>query len=130
MRGGDVNGAPALTAPPVDPDHVRMTPGKAFLTPEEIRSLSPHSYLWSGALLLNLRALIFGAVGLIPYSPNAVTFLLAVVVIGSRQPGVAIQMREAAPELPRLHTLLRDKAVATRKTLAQVLGEAAARPAA
>ncbi|GGF66242.1 Fatty acid desaturase [Mameliella alba] len=73
-----------------------MTPGKAFLTTEEIRSLSARSDLWGAALLLHCWALILGALAVFLWWPNALTFVLAVMVIGSRQLGLAILMHEAA----------------------------------
>ncbi|MDD9731572.1 fatty acid desaturase family protein [Mameliella sp. AT18] len=73
-----------------------MTPGKAFLTTEEIRSLSARSDLWGAVLLLHCWALILGALGVFLWWPNALTFVLAVMVIGSRQLGLAILMHEAA----------------------------------
>ena len=73
-----------------------MTPGKAYLTSEEIRSLSARSDLWGAWLVAHAWALIFGALMLFAYWPNALTFGLAVIVIGSRQLGLAILMHEAA----------------------------------
>ncbi len=73
-----------------------MTPGKAFLTTEEIRSLSARSDLWGVALLAHCWALILGALALFLWWPNVLTFLLALMVIGSRQLGLAILMHEAA----------------------------------
>ncbi len=73
-----------------------MTPGKAFLTTEEIRPLAERSD-WVGALLvLHCWALIGGAVALFALFPNPLTFILAVMIIGSRQLGLAILMHEAA----------------------------------
>ncbi|WP_300532862.1 fatty acid desaturase family protein [uncultured Mameliella sp.] len=73
-----------------------MTPGKAFLTTEEIRSLSARSDLWGVALLAHCWSLILGALALFLWWPNVLTFLLALMVIGSRQLGLAILMHEAA----------------------------------
>ncbi|MDJ0820203.1 MAG: fatty acid desaturase family protein [Paracoccaceae bacterium] len=73
-----------------------MTPGKAYLTSDEIRSLSARSDLWGTWLILHCWGLILGAVALFALWPNPLTFLLAVIVIGSRQLGLAILMHEAA----------------------------------
>ncbi|MBV2359194.1 fatty acid desaturase family protein [Thalassococcus sp. CAU 1522] len=73
-----------------------MTPGKAFLTSDEIRSLSARSDLWGAWLVVHCWGLILGSVALFALWPNPLTFLLAVVVIGSRQLGLAILMHEAA----------------------------------
>lgn len=73
-----------------------MTPGKAYLTPDEIRRLATRSD-WVGLwLLLHCWAVIAAALALFAWLPNVLTFLLAVMVIGSRQLGLAILMHEAA----------------------------------
>ncbi|SFD65595.1 fatty acid desaturase family protein [Roseivivax sediminis] len=73
-----------------------MTPGKAFLTSEEIRALSGRSDAWGYWLIAHCWGLIFGAAALFALWPNPLTFILAVLVIGSRQLGLAILMHEAA----------------------------------
>ncbi|WP_425074313.1 fatty acid desaturase family protein [Sagittula sp. S175] len=80
----------------IGPDHIGMTPGKAFLSSEEIRSLSRRSDLLGWALVIHAWGLIFGSVWLFTLWPNVLTCLLAVIVIGSRQLGLAILMHEAA----------------------------------
>lgn len=72
------------------------TPGKAFLTPEEIRPLAARSDLWGWLLLAHCWGVIAAALALFTFWPNALTFLLAVILIGSRQLGLAILMHEAA----------------------------------
>lgn len=73
-----------------------MTPGKAFLSPEEIRPLARRSDLWGAILLLHCWGVIAAALALFALWPNLLTFLLAVILIGSRQLGLAILMHEAA----------------------------------
>ena len=73
-----------------------MTPGKAFLTPEEIRPLAARSDLWGWLMILHCWGVIAAALALFALWPNPLTFLLAVVLIGSRQLGLAILMHEAA----------------------------------
>lgn len=73
-----------------------MTPGKAYLTSDEIHALSVRSDLWGLWMVLHCWALIFGAAWLFHLWPNPVTFVLAIMVIGSRQMGLAILMHEAA----------------------------------
>ncbi|MEM8752088.1 MAG: fatty acid desaturase family protein [Pseudomonadota bacterium] len=73
-----------------------MTPGKAYLTPEEIRPLAERSDLWGALLLLHCWGVVAAALAVFAVWPNALTFLLAVAVIGSRQLGLAILMHEAA----------------------------------
>lgn len=73
-----------------------MTHGKAYLTSDEIRALSQRSDLWGVWMVAHCWALIVGAVLLFHLWPNLLTFVLAVMVIGSRQLGLAILMHEAA----------------------------------
>lgn len=73
-----------------------MTPGKAYLSSDEIRPLAERSDLMGLWLLLHCWSTIALALGLFALWPNALTFLLAVMIIGSRQLGLAILMHEAA----------------------------------
>ena len=73
-----------------------MTPGKAYLTSDEIRPLAERSNLMGALMVLHCWGTIALAVVLFAIWPNVVTFLLAVTVIGSRQLGLAILMHEAA----------------------------------
>ncbi|ETW12255.1 fatty acid desaturase [Roseivivax marinus] len=73
-----------------------MTPGKAYFTSDEIRTLSARSDLWGVWLVAHCWGLILGSVALFAIWPNVLTFALAVIVIGSRQLGLAILMHEAA----------------------------------
>lgn len=69
---------------------------RAVFTPEEIRQLSRRSD-WMGAyLVLHAWALVIGAMALFVWLPNPLTFLVAVMVIGGRQLGLAILMHDAA----------------------------------
>ena len=73
-----------------------MTPGKTYLTTDEIRPLAERSD-WMGAwLILHCWGTIALAVAVFAWLPNPVTFVLAVMIIGSRQLGLAILMHEAA----------------------------------
>jgi len=73
-----------------------MADGKSYLTAEEIRDLAARSDLMGAALLLHGWGIVFGAVALFAWVPSVLTFVLAVVLIGSRQLGFAILMHEAA----------------------------------
>ena len=73
-----------------------MTPGKAFLTSDEIRALARRSNAMGLLLLLHCYAVISLALGLFALWPNPLTFLLAIMLIGSRQLGLAILMHDAA----------------------------------
>lgn len=73
-----------------------MTPGKTFMTTDEIRPLAERSDLMGLWLVVHCWGIIALAVAIFALLPNALTFLLAVMVIGSRQLGLAILMHEAA----------------------------------
>lgn len=73
-----------------------MTPGKAYLSTEEIRPLAERSNAMGAWLVLHCWGTIAAAVVLFGLWPNVLTFGLAVLVIGSRQLGLAILMHEAA----------------------------------
>ena len=73
-----------------------MTPGKAFMTSEEIRPLAERSDIKGAYLVAHAWAMIALAVVLFALFPNVVTFVLAIAIVGSRQLGLAILMHEAA----------------------------------
>lgn len=73
-----------------------MTPGKAYLSSDEIRPLAERSDAMGLWLILHCWGTIALAVGLFALWPNSLTFLAAVMVIGSRQLGLAILMHDAA----------------------------------
>ncbi|MEX0348852.1 MAG: fatty acid desaturase family protein [Paracoccaceae bacterium] len=73
-----------------------MTPGKSYLTSDEIRPLAERSDIRGAWLVLHCWGTIALAVALFGFWPNPATFLLAVMIIGSRQLGLAILMHEAA----------------------------------
>ena len=73
-----------------------MTPGKEFLTSDEIRPLAMRSDWMGWLLVLHCWATIVAVVALFAVWPNVLTFLLAVMIVGSRQLGLAILMHEAA----------------------------------
>jgi fatty acid desaturase len=81
-----------------EPDDRRteMTPGKAFLSSEEIRPLAQRADYMGFWLVFHCWLVIALAIGLFAIWPNPLTFVLAVIVIGSRQLGLAILMHEAA----------------------------------
>lgn len=73
-----------------------MTPGKAYLSTEEIRILAERSDAKGAWLVLHCWGTIAAAVALFAIWPNPLTFAIAVAIIGSRQLGLAILMHEAA----------------------------------
>lgn len=73
-----------------------MTAGKAFLTSGQIQALSARSTAWGLWLITHAWGVILLSVLLFRLWPHPLSFVLAVVVIGSRQLGLAILMHEAA----------------------------------
>jgi len=67
-----------------------------YLTADEIRVLRGKSDLVGALLVLHAWGLIFGAMALFVWWPNPLTFVPAVMVIGTRQLGMAILMHDAA----------------------------------
>ncbi|THH35106.1 fatty acid desaturase [Aliishimia ponticola] len=73
-----------------------MTPGKAYLDSDQIRVLAARSDLMGAWLVIHCWGVIALAVLGFALWSNILTFALAVMVIGSRQLGLAILMHEAA----------------------------------
>ncbi|MEM7060553.1 MAG: fatty acid desaturase family protein [Pseudomonadota bacterium] len=73
-----------------------MSAAKSFLSSDEIRALTRKSDLMGLGIMLHCWGIIFGAVALFAWYPSVVTFLLAVMLIGSRQLGLAVLMHEGA----------------------------------
>jgi len=67
-----------------------------LLTSDQVQRLRAKSTLVGALLVLHAWALIFGSMALFVWWPNPFTFLLAVMVIGARQLGLAILMHDAA----------------------------------
>jgi fatty acid desaturase len=67
-----------------------------FLTEEQLIEVR-HRATWKGAALIaHAWVLILGAIALVAWWPNPLTYLLAVAIIGSRQLGLAILMHDGA----------------------------------
>lgn len=73
-----------------------MTPGKAYLDTTVIKSLAARSDLAGTLLILHCWGVIIVAVTSYALWPNVLTAVLAILLIGSRQLGLAILMHEAA----------------------------------
>jgi fatty acid desaturase len=67
-----------------------------LLTPEQVQTLRGKSNVVGVLLVLHAWALIFASMALFVWWPNPLTFVLAVMVIGARQLGLAILMHDAA----------------------------------
>jgi len=67
-----------------------------LLTPEQVQRLRARSDLVGALLVLHAWALAFAGMALFVWWPNPLTFVLAVMVIGTRQLGLAILMHDAA----------------------------------
>jgi fatty acid desaturase len=67
-----------------------------LLAPEQVQRLRGKSNLVGALLVLHAWALILGSMALFVWWPNPLTFVLAAMVIGARQLGLAILMHDAA----------------------------------
>ncbi len=71
-------------------------PARELISPAELAALRELKE-WKGiALIVHAWAVIFGAIALVALLPNPLTYVLAVMLIGSRQLGLAILMHEGA----------------------------------
>jgi fatty acid desaturase len=74
----------------------RRIAARELLTEGQLAGLRERS-LWRGLwLIAHAWIVIFGSIALLAWWPNPLTFLVAVVLIGSRQLGLAILMHDAA----------------------------------
>ncbi|MEO9683144.1 MAG: fatty acid desaturase family protein [Tateyamaria sp.] len=73
-----------------------MAPGKTYLDTTDIRPLAARSDLAGVLLILHCWGVIVAAITLFALWPNLLTALLAIILIGSRQLGLAILMHDAA----------------------------------
>ena len=74
----------------------RRIPARDLLTPEQLARVRERVE-WKGvALIAHAWTVILGAVALVAWWPNPLTYILAVMLIGSRQLGLAILMHDAA----------------------------------
>lgn len=67
-----------------------------LLTAEQVQRLRGRSDLVGALLVLHAWGLIFASMALFVWWPNPLTFVIAVMVIGARQLGLAILMHDAA----------------------------------
>src|SRR6185437_9535317 len=67
-----------------------------LLTPEQVQRLRGKSGLVGALLMLHAWGLIFASMALFVAWPNPLSFVVAVMVIGARQLGLAILMHDAA----------------------------------
>jgi fatty acid desaturase len=75
---------------------VLRIPARELLAAEELARLRER-VAWKGiALIAHAWAVILGSIALVAIFPNPLTYLLAVVLIGSRQLGLAILMHDGA----------------------------------
>lgn len=81
---------------------------KGWLTAEEDQALRARSNAMGFYLVLHAWATIFAAMALFVAWPHPLTFLLAVLLIGGRQLGLAILMHDASHRLLFRHARLND----------------------
>jgi fatty acid desaturase len=74
----------------------RRLAARELLTEEQLRELRERSLVRGVWLIAHAWIVILGSIALVAWWPNPITFLLAVVLIGSRQLGLAILMHDGA----------------------------------
>ena len=74
----------------------RRIPARNLIPPADLARLRQRSEWRGGALIAHAWAVILGSIVLVAIFPNPVTWLLAVMLIGSRQLGLAILMHDGA----------------------------------
>jgi fatty acid desaturase len=81
-----------------------------LLTPAQIACLRARSDLWGLWLVAHAWSVIFASMAMVAWLPHPLTWLLAIMLIGSRQLGLLILMHDAAHGMlartPRLNDLL------------------------
>lgn len=77
--------------------HLKSMGARATYLPQAtVKQIAQQSDLWGAWLVFHVWAVVFGAMALFILFPNQLTFVLAFLVIGSRQHGMAILMHDAA----------------------------------
>ena len=74
----------------------QRVPARDLLPRDVVAALTKRVEWKSAALILHAWSVIFGAIAVVALWPNPLTYVLAVMVIGSRQLGLAILMHDAA----------------------------------
>jgi fatty acid desaturase len=75
----------------------RRVPARAYFSAEQLAALRADRAEWKGiALIAHAWAVILGSVALVAAVPNPLTYVLAVMLIGSRQLGLLILMHDGA----------------------------------
>ena len=77
-------------------DARRRIPARDLVAPADLARLRQRSEWRGGALIAHAWAVILGSMALVAIFPNPVTWILAVMLIGSRQLGLAILMHDGA----------------------------------
>ncbi|MCH9674834.1 MAG: fatty acid desaturase family protein [Gammaproteobacteria bacterium] len=67
-----------------------------YLSSADVKPLAQRSNLWGALLVGHCYGVVVGAIAIYAAWPNPLTFILAVMLIGSRQLGFAILMHESA----------------------------------
>jgi len=75
---------------------IRRIPARDLVPPAELARLRQRNEWRSGALIAHAWAVILGSMALVAIFPNPLTWILAVVLTGSRQLGLAILMHDGA----------------------------------
>ena len=74
----------------------KMPTVKSLLSNEQFSKIRTKSDVWGICLVIHAWGLIFSSVALVIYYPNPLSYIFAIVVIGSRQLGLLILMHDSA----------------------------------
>lgn len=75
---------------------IRRIPARDLVPPADLARLRQRSEWRGGALIAHAWAVVLGSMALVAIFPNPVTWVIAVMLIGSRQLGLAILMHDGA----------------------------------
>lgn len=90
----------------------RRIPARELVRPDVLKKIQKRSDVMGFWLIFHAWAVVFAAMALFALFPNPLTFILAIMIIGARQLGMAILMHDGAHNAlfatPRFNTLLCD----------------------
>ncbi|MGB0919929.1 MAG: fatty acid desaturase family protein [Alphaproteobacteria bacterium] len=84
------------------------TPAREIFTEDELNILRKKSNWKASWMIMSSWGIVFGAMAMFAMFPNPVTFVLAVMLIGSRQLGLAVAMHDAAHNSMYTHPKVND----------------------
>ena len=87
---------PAIDTRLASPHVTRMSAKANYIPQARVKALAERSDFWGAWLTLHVWTIIIGSMAMFILFPNPLTFILAFLLIGSRQHGLSILMHDAA----------------------------------